>query len=86
MKNIQEILLKCDGIGKLILGDEEIQISVTDVKSKLHNLDRYRNACGEMEGGDSIINTSLEVMLCENDFCRAEIKKNKQESSLFGEE
>lgn len=69
MKNIQEILLKCGGIGKLILGDEEIDISVTDVKSKLQHLDGYRNACGEMEERESIIYTSLEVMLCENDFC-----------------
>lgn len=86
MKNIQEILLKCDGIGKLILGDEEIEVRVIDAKSKLSSLSGYRNALGRMEKEESIIYTHLEVSLCDNDFCRAETKKNEQESSLFGEE
>lgn len=75
MKNIQEILLKCGGAGKLVLGDEEINISVTEVKSKVQHLDGCRNAFGEIEAGDNIIYTNLEILLCENDFCFANVEE-----------
>lgn len=52
MKNIQEILIKCGGVGKLILGDEEIDISVTDIKSRLSQLDGYIDCYGERHKGE----------------------------------
>lgn len=70
MKNIQEILIKCGGIGKLILGDEEIEVSVTDIKSKLKKYDGYRDCYGVPHEGENIIFTHLEVALFGDEFVR----------------
>lgn len=70
MKNIQEILIKCGGIGKLILGDEEIEISVTDVKSNLQKMGGFRDRYGKQHEGENIVATYLEVGLWGDDFCR----------------
>ncbi len=35
VKNIQEILMKCGGTGKLIMGNEEIDIIVISAESKI---------------------------------------------------
>lgn len=70
MKNIQELLLQCGGVGKLILGDEEIDISVTDIKSKLQKIDGFRDCCGKQHEGENMIATYLEIGLWGDDFCR----------------
>lgn len=70
MKNIQEILIKCNGIGKLILGDEEIEVSITDVKSKLQKLEGYRDCYGKQHEGENIITTYLEIGLYGDCYCR----------------
>lgn len=70
MKNIQEILIKCNGVGKLILGDEEIDISVTDIKSKLQKINGFRDCYGKQHEGENMIATYLEIGLCGDDFCR----------------
>lgn len=70
MKNIQEILLNCGGVGKLILGGEEIEVSVTDVKSRLHKIDGFRDCYGKQHEGEDVIFTYLEVALRENEFTR----------------
>ena len=70
MKNIQEILIKCSGAGKLILGDEEIDVSVTDIKSKLQKFEGFRDCYGQQHEGENIISTFLEVGLFGEEFCR----------------
>lgn len=70
MKNIQEILIKCGGVGKLILGEEEIDISVTDIKSKLSQLNGYIDCYGKRHEGEKMITTYLEVGLWGDDYCR----------------
>lgn len=67
MKNIQEILLKCGGVGKLILGDEEIEISVISSKSIIQQIDGFRD--------ENMICTSLEVGIFGDDFCRVSERK-----------
>lgn len=71
MKNIQEILLKCGGKGKLVLGDEEIDISVAEINSKMRSLEGYINADGTTKKGEMFIFTSLEVCLFGDDYRRA---------------
>ena len=71
MKNIQEILLKCGGIGKLILGDEEIDVSVNNAKSKVHHIDGYTDVYNKKNDGTDIVFTTLDVTLCGDDFCKA---------------
>lgn len=75
MKNIQEILIKCGGTGKLILGDEEIEVSVTDIKSKLQKIDGFRDCYGKQHEGENMIATYLEIGLWRDDFCRVEREK-----------
>lgn len=84
MKNIQEILLKCGGIGKLILGDEEIDISVISSKSSIQIMEGYRDTENNFHAEDMIC-TTLEIGIFGDDFCRAEDKsKNEPKEELFG--
>ena len=77
MKNIQEILIKCGENGKLILGDEEIDVSITDIKSKLQKIGGYKDCYGKQCGGGNMIVTYLEVALCSSDFCAVRSKEDE---------
>lgn len=69
MKNIQEILLKCGGIGKLKLGDEEMDVSVISTNSGIRRLDGYTDCFGNKHEGKEIIGTHLEVCVWGDEFC-----------------
>lgn len=68
MKNIQEILLKCEGKGKLKLGDEEIDVSIVGINSEIHQLDDWRNSNGIPHEGERYIGTHLEVCVFGDEF------------------
>lgn len=68
MKNIQEILLKCNGKGKLKLGDEEIDIDVISVNSKINKLCDYRDCTGTPHDGKRYIMTRIEVSVIDDEF------------------
>lgn len=88
MKNLQEILLKCGGFGRLILGDEEIDIRIISSKSSIQKLDGYRDTNCDYHAEEDMICTILEVGILGNDFCRlAEAKtENDTQEGLFVEE
>ena len=68
MKNIQEILLKCDGKGKLKLGDEEIDVYVTSVKSKTKQLDGYIDCFENRHDGKTLMVTKIECDVYGSEF------------------
>ncbi len=70
MKNIQEILLKSGGNGRLILGDEVIDVNVKSLKSSIQRVSGYRDMDGECHDSENIVLTELEVHILGEDFSR----------------
>lgn len=78
MKNIQEILLKCGGVGKLKLGDEEFDVYVKSIQSEIEELNKYVDSKGKRHGkGGCLISVkSIECSFYKKQYLnRGEIKE-----------
>lgn len=77
MKNIQEIILKCGGKGKLKLGDEEIDVYVSSVKTKTKQLDGYTDCHLNYHTGKHFIATKLTCDVYGDKFSGLDRRKNE---------
>lgn len=71
MKNIQEIILKSGRTGKLILGDEEIDVCVVSTHTKISQREDFTDSKGAVHKGKNYAITHLDIELYGKDFCGA---------------